>query len=368
MDRYEFETNRDPLGHQTTSIFPYWISITENQMPYLYPTCLSSGIVFSLLTMIALAQHVYLTSKPYLFIQSIIDTIFLIIGVILTLPKYYHFIPTFYSGKIYINALHYACWFIVIWIFIIACLDHTVTCIQSNGYNEKLFCSPFKSRNIIILIIIMGTISAIPQIFAWEPTNENTFRPTNLKTSFLYEQIYFWYIQIIVLFIPLFSIFVFIGALLYTFCKKREHYLLNDHDQHQHNHISHYTINYGNNEQDSIQRLNNRERQNLSKLFLFSCFLHLLLVMPYSFVIFFGKLFSREQESKHNTTTTTTTGSLGREILIAYDTSLLLVYINILMRFFVYIIFSGKFRLCLRKIFTCRSCCCSSNKKNLDDV
>ncbi|CAF0765938.1 unnamed protein product [Didymodactylos carnosus] len=363
MDRYEFETNRDPLNHQTTLTPSYWISTVEYLMPYLYPTCLSSGIIFSLLTLIALVQRVYITSKPYLFMQSIIDSIFLITGAILT-PNYYHFIPTFFSGRIYINALHYACWFIIIWIFLIACLDHTITCIQSNGYNEKLFCSPFKTRNIIVLILLMGIISAVPQIFAWEQVKENIFHSTPLKMSFLYEQIYFWYIQIIVLFVPVFSIFVFIGALLYTLCKKREHYLLNNQHHHQHNHISHYTINYGYNEQDNIQRLNNQERQNLSKLFLFSCFLHLLLVMPYSFVIFFGKLFSREQQSKHSTIT----GSLGREILIAYDSSLLLVYINILMRFFVYVIFSGKFRLCLRKMFTCRCCCCYSENENLDDV
>ena len=86
------------------------------------------------------------------------------------------------------------------------------------------------------------------------------------------------------------------------------------------------------------------------------CFIYLIFVLPYSFVIFFGKLFIREQ-------TTFVSKTIFNEILIAYDLSLILFYIQILMKFFVLTIFSRNFRLCFKKInyMSMFCCCCEEN-------
>jgi len=87
------------------------------------------------------------------------------------------------------------------------------------------------------------------------------------------------------------------------------------------------------------------------------CFLNLIFVLPYSFVIFFGKLFLREQ-------TTSIPKTIFNEIVIAYDLSLILFYIQILMKFFVLTIFSRNFRLCLKKLITCQCCCCCCDQSS----
>jgi hypothetical protein len=366
MDRYEFEIHSQispSVSIATTPsissaliptlIHPEWISFIEYFLHYAYPIVILSGIFFCLLTLIALAQNVYMTSKPYLFTQTIFDILFLLLGICLYIPKYHpQLIPKFFNEKIYYNFLFYILWFIIIWLFLISCLDHTCTAIQSNGYNEKLFCTPCNSKNYIIGIILLGIIFSLPQLFAWE-SFETIYRSTYLHKSFLYEHIYFWFLHIIYLFIPLFAIFVFMGTLLYTLCKKKEHYLLTSNGG---NH-GHYTIHYGNPHETSIHYLKTRERENITKLFVFQCFIYLIFVLPYSFVIFFGKLFLREQ-------TTFISKTIFNEILIAYDLALILFYIQILMKFFVFIIFSRNFRLCLKKMITCRCCCCCCGRKS----
>ncbi|CAF0902855.1 unnamed protein product [Adineta steineri] len=355
MDRYEFE-NHSPISTthslSTTALIPTiinpeWISMIQYVLSYAYPIVILSGIIFSLITLLSLVQNVYMTSKPYLFTQTIFDILFLLLGSCLYIPKYYpDIVPKFFNDKIYYHFLLYILWFIILWLFLISCLDHTCTAIQSNGYNERLFCTPCNSKNFIIGIILLGIIFSIPQLFAWESYGTK-YRSTYLRESFLYEHIYFWFLHIIYLFIPLFAIFVFLGTLLYTLCKKKEHYLLTSNGG---NH-GHYTIHYGNPHENSIHYSKTRERENITKLFIFMCFLYLIFVLPYSLVIFFGKLFLREQ-------TTLLSKTIFDEIVIAYDLSLILFYIQILMKFFVLTIFSRNFRLCLKKLITCRCCCC----------
>lgn len=360
MDRYEFEIHGQistPYSFSPTTpissvliptiINPEWISMIEYFLHYAYPIVLLIGIFFCLLTLLTLIQNVYMTSKPYLFTQTIFDLLFLLLGICLYIPKYNpNIIPKFFNEKIYYNFLFYILWFIIIWLFLISCLDHTCTAIQSNGYNEKLFCTPCNSKNSIIGIILLGIIFSLPQLFAWE-SYETIYRSTLLHKSFLYEHIYFWFLHIIYLFIPLFAIFVFLGTLLYTLCKKKEHYLLTSNGG---NH-GHYTIHYGNTNDNSIHYSKTRERENITKFFIFMCFIYLIFVLPYSFVIFFGKLFLHEQ-------TTLIPKTIFNEIILAYDLSLILFYIIILMKFFVLIIFSRNFRLCFQKLITCRCCCC----------
>jgi hypothetical protein len=376
MDRYEFETHNQvstSLSFSTSTIpsalipaliNPQWISMLQYYLHYAYPIVVLSGIVFCLLTLIALAQNVYMTSKPYLFVQTIFDIFFLLLGVCLYIPKYHpNLIPKFFNEKIYYNFLFYIIWFIIIWLFLISCLDHTCTAIQSNGYTEKLFCTPCNSKNSIVGIILLGIIFSVPQLFAWQ-SDGTSYTSTKLRTSFLYEHIYFWFLHIIYLFIPLFAIFVFMGTLLYTLCKKKEHYLLTSNGG---NH-GHYTIHYGNPHETSLHYSKTRERENITKLFVFMCFLYLIFVLPYSFVIFFGKLFLCEQ-------TTLIPITIFNEIVLAYDLSLILFYIQILMKFFVLTIFSRNFRLCLKHMITCRCfcCCCGgsstmvSNEHDQDD-
>lgn len=365
MDRYEFERHSQistSLSISKTStissvlippiINPEWISMLEIFLNHAYPIILLSGIVFCLLTLITLAQNIYMTSKPYLFTQTIFDLLYLMIGICLYIPKHYpKLIPKFLNENIYYNFLFYTLWFIILWLFLISCLDHTCTAIQSNGYNEKRFCSPCNSKNFIIGIILLGIIFSLPQLFAWE-YHQTTYRATYLQQSFLYEHIYFWFLHIIYLFIPLFAIFVFLGTLLYTLCRKKEHYLLTSNGG---NH-GHYTIHYGNPHENSVHYSKTRERENITKFFIFMCFLYLIFVLPYSFVIFFGKLFLREQ-------TTLIPKTIFNEIVLAYDLSLILFYIQILMKFFVLTIFSRNFRLCLKRLITCRCfCCCCSNR------
>jgi hypothetical protein len=368
MDRYEFEIHSQvptsSLSFSTSTISsalipallnPEWISMIEYYLHYAYPIVILSGILFSLLTLISLAQNVYMTSKPYLFTQTIFDILFLLLGICLYIPKYYpNIIPKFFNEKIYYNFLFYILWFIIIWLFLISCLDHTCTAIQSNGYTEKLFCSPCNSKNVIIGIIFLGIIFSLPQLFAWE-SYETIYRSTYLHTSFLYEHIYFWFLHIIYLFIPLFAVFVFLGTLLYTLCRKKEHYLLTSNGG---NH-GHYTIHYGNPHENSVNYFKTRERENITKLFVFMCFLYLIFVLPYSFVIFFGKLFLREQ-------TPIISKTIFNEIILAYDVSLILFYIQILMKFFVLTIFSRNFRLCLKRLFTCRCCCCCCESSSME--
>jgi hypothetical protein len=138
-----------------------------------------------------------------------------------------------------------------------------------------------------------------------------------------------------------------LGTLLYTLCRKKEHYLLTSNGG---NH-GHYTIHYGNPNENSLNYSKTRERENITKYFVFMCFVYLFLILPYSFVIFFGKLFLREQ-------TTLIPKTIFNEILLAYDFSLILFYIQILMKFFILTIFSRNFRLCFKRLITCRCCCC----------
>ncbi|CAF2949024.1 unnamed protein product [Rotaria sp. Silwood2] len=92
MDRYEFEihsqvsasnsistTTPTSLAVIPTIINPEWISMIEYFLHYAYPIVIISGIFFSLLTLIALIQNVYMTSKPYLFTQTIFDILFLLL-------------------------------------------------------------------------------------------------------------------------------------------------------------------------------------------------------------------------------------------------------------------------------------------------
>jgi len=115
MDRYEFETHSQistSLAIATTTassalipaiINPEWISLIEYFLRYAYPIVLLSGIIFCLLILIALVQNVYMTSKPYLFTQTIFDLLFLILGLCLYLPKYDpNLLPKFVNEKIYI--------------------------------------------------------------------------------------------------------------------------------------------------------------------------------------------------------------------------------------------------------------------------
>lgn len=371
MDRYEFEIHSQVLTSHSLSttaptlstlipaiIDPEWISMIQYFLHYAYPVVILSAIFFSLITLLALIQNVYMTSKTYLFTQTFIDICFLLIGVCLHIPNYDStLIPKFHNEKVYYNFLFYILWFVVIWLFLISCLDHTCTAIQSTGYNEKLFCTPCSSKNSIVGIILLGIIFSLPQLFAWEPSG-TAYQSTSLRTSFLYEQIYFWFLHIIYLFIPLFAIFVFMGTLLYTLCRKKEHYLLTSNG----GHYGHYTIHYANPHENSLNYSKTRERENITKLFIFMCFLYLIFVLPYSFIIFFGKLFLREQTTIMSTT-------IFKEILIALDLSLLLFYLLILMKFFVLTIFSRNFRSCLKKLITCQCfcccCCCCSESSSM---
>ena len=210
-------------------------------------------------------NHIYLL-KQYLIL------LFLLLGICLYIPKYDpNLIPKFFNEKIYYNFLFYILWFIIIWLFLISCLDHTCTAIQSNGYNEKLFCTPCNSKNFIIGIILLGIIFSIPQLFAWE-SFQTIYRTTYLHKSFLYEHIYFWFLHIIYLFIPLFAIFVFLGTLLYTLCQKKEHYLLTSNGG---NH-GHYTIHYGNPHETSIHYSKNTRKRKYNKIICISCVLFIL--------------------------------------------------------------------------------------------
>lgn len=375
MDRYEFEllskkTTSQSLSSPGTAtitsvlfptiIQPQWMSMIEYFLHYIYPIVILTGIIFCLLTLLALVQNVHMTSKPYLITQAFFDLMFLLVAVCLHLPKYYpNVIPSFANEKILYNFLFYIFWFIVIWIFLISVLDHTCTAIQSTGYTEKLFCSPCNSKNLIVGIVLLGIIFSSPQLFAWETNNaHNNYLAASLRESFLYEHIYFWFLHVIYLFIPLFAIFVLMGTLMYTLCRKTEHYLLKSNG----NHHGHYTIHYANPHETSLQYHKTRERENITKLFVFMCFLHLIFVLPYSFVIFFGKLLQREQT---NTIPTT----IFKEVVLAYDLSLLLFYIQILMKFVVLLVFSGNFRLCLKKLITCQClcCCCRSSPIDMDE-
>ena len=365
MDRYEFEIHSQisrSYGLSTTTlpstllpaiINPEWISMIEHIHYYAYPIVILTGIFFSLITLVSLAQNVHMTSKPYLFTQTLFDILFLLLGVFLNISKYYpNILPKFPNEKIYYNFLFYILWFIIIWTFLASCLDHTCTAIQSNGYNERLFCTPCNSKNVVLGIILLGIIFTLPQLFAWESHN-TIYRTTYLRASFLYEHIYFWFLHIIYLFIPLFAIFVFLGTLSYTLCKKKEHYLLTSNGG---NH-GHYTIHYGNPHETSVNYSKTRERENITKMFILMCFLYLIFVLPYSFVIFFGKLFLREQ-------TTFQSKTIFQEVLCAYDLSLILFYIQILMKFFVLSIFSRNFRLCFKRFITCRCLCCCCKRKS----
>ncbi|CAF1319431.1 unnamed protein product [Rotaria magnacalcarata] len=369
MDRYEFFNRSQvatPNPFVTTIptltalipaiIHPEWMSSIKYFLHYAYPVVILSGIFFTLITLLALIQNVHMTSKAYLFTQTICDILFLVLGVCLHMPNYdRNLIPQFFNEKVYYNFLVYILWFIIVWLFLISCLDHTCTAIQSTGYNEKIFCSPCNSKNSIIGIILLGIIFSLPQLYAWEPY-ETGYRSTSLRTSFLYEHIYFWFLQINYLFIPLFAIFVFMGTLLYTLCRKKEHYLLTSNG----GHYGHYTIHYANPHENSINYSKTRERENITKLFIFMCFLYLIFVLPYSFIIFFGKLFLREPTTLASTT-------IFKEIVVAYDLSLLLFYLQILMKFFVLTIFSRNFRQCLKKLITCQCfccCCCCCRSKS----
>mgnify|MGYP001137124210 FL=1 len=370
MDRYEFESHSQVSSSSSLSvpststissvliptiISPEWISSIEYILYYAYPVIILTGICFCLLTLLTLLQNVYMTSKGYLFTQTFFDLLFLLLGVCLFIPKYYpNIIPKFINERIYYNYLFYVLWFIIIWLFLMSCLDHTCTAIQSNGYNEKLFCSPCNSKNLMLIIVLLGIIFSLPQLFAWE-SFDTIYRSTYLRQSFLYEHIYFWFLHIIYLFIPLFAIFVFLGTLLYTLCRKKDHYLLTSNGGSH----GHYTIHYGNPHETSLNYSKTRERENMSKFFVFMSFLNLIFVLPYSFVIFFGKLFLREQ-------TTLIPKSIFNEILLAYDFALILIYFQIAMKFFVLIIFSRNFRLCFKRLVTCRClcCCCESTTNN----
>ena len=361
MDRYDFEVHSQiSTFHSFSRTSPIlidleWISTINDILRYAYPIIILIGLFFSLLTLLALIQNVHMTSKSYLFTQTIFDILFLLLGICLIIPKHDSIaIPKFFNEKIYYNYLFYILWFIIIWLFLISCLDHTCTSIQSNAYNEKVFCSPCNSKTFIIGIILLGIIFSLPQLFAWE-SYETTYRSTDLQKSILYKHIYFWFLHIIYLFIPLFAIFVFMGTLLYTLCKKKEYYLLTFND----NHYGHYTIHHGNLHENSLHYSKTHERENITKLFVFMCLLHLIFVLPFSFVIFFGKLFLREQ-------TTLIPKILFNEIILAYDLSLILFYIQILMKFFVLTIFSGNFRLSLKKMITCRCCCCCCRAASMD--
>ena len=90
----------------------------EYYLYYAYPIVILIGIFFSLLTLLILIQNVYMTSKTYLFTQTIFDLLFLIIGICLYIPKYKpNLIPKFINEKIYYNFLFYMIWFIILWIF-----------------------------------------------------------------------------------------------------------------------------------------------------------------------------------------------------------------------------------------------------------
>jgi len=379
MDRYEFERHGQqstslPLSPTATTISSIfiptfihseWITLMKSSLHYAYPIVLLAGIFFCLLTLLALVQNVYMTSKPYFFLQTLFDLIFLIVGVWIYLPNYSKdLLPSIADEKIYHHVLFYIVWFIVIWLFLISCLDHACTAIQSTGYNEKLFCTPCNSKNFIVVtimfgIVFLGIVFSLPEYFTWERSiYTNQYRPTTLRKSFLYEHIYFWFLNVIFLFVPLFAIFVLMGTLIYTLCKKNEHYLLTSNG----NHHGHYTIHYANPHETSLQFYKTRERENISKLFLFICFLHLILVLPFSLVIFAGKLFLREENHF-------IPKMIFMEMPLAYDLSLILFYIQILMKFFLLTIFSGNFRLCLKKLITCRCfcCCCRSSSMKTNE-
>ena len=93
----------------------------------------------------------------------------------------------------------------------------------------------------------------------------------------------FWFLHIIYLFIPLFAIFVFMGTLLYTLCRKKEHYLLTSNGGNQ----GHYTIHYGNPHETSLNYSKTREREKYNKIFLYLCHLFILYLYYHIHLLYF---------------------------------------------------------------------------------
>lgn len=142
-----------------------------------------------------------------------------------------------------------------------------------------------------------------------------------------YNTLYFWLIQTLVVWIPIFVAIVCLVALTYTIKKSRNFYLIK--------------VKFDEAYRRPPRLILNIERLNLTKMHLIRLYLFLFLVVPYLILKLALSLFSRER------------ARLNLDFYISYKLSYIFFHLFIIVQFFLLFFFNFKFRICFTKIFIC---------------
>ena len=186
----------------------HWMEMSNYVCYIAFPVVLLFGISGNFVNIIILCKQFRTSMDTYLLGLSIGSVLFLISTIVFNIQHYIGYMEVMVEAQKWSLINRDWFWFATIWLLILMSLERSITV---TSRKSQSLCSPTQAAIVVILVYLIGFISALPRYWEYDVMKHGSLHHTNTylilkKTTDSniqeYKAIYYWYITSITIFLP----------------------------------------------------------------------------------------------------------------------------------------------------------------------
>lgn len=205
----------------TTQHQEHWMEVSNNVCYVALPVILAFSLLGGFVNIVVLTKQFRTSMDTYLLGLSMGSVLFIISTLVYNLQHYAGYWDYFVWAQKYALISRDWFWFVTIWLLLLMSLERSITV---TSRKSQSLCSPTQAAIVVILVYIIGFISALPRYWEYDIIQQGSLqhnktfvilkKSTEVKIQ-EYKAIYYWYITSITIYLPLPLLFFMLFPLCY---------------------------------------------------------------------------------------------------------------------------------------------------------
>lgn len=198
-----------------------WMEVSNYICFIAFPVVLLFCLLGNMVNIVVLSKQFRTSMDTYLLGFSIASVLFVVSTVVYCLQQYTGYWDYFVWVQKYALISRDWFWFATIWLLVLMSLERSVTVTSRKAQS---LCSPTQAAVVVILVYLIGFISALPRYWEYEVVQQGSLvheqsyivlKKSTKENIQEYKAIYYWYITSITIFLPMPLLFFMMFPLCY---------------------------------------------------------------------------------------------------------------------------------------------------------
>lgn len=208
-------------GKNTTEGMEHWMEVSNYICYIALPVILAVCFLGNIVNIVVLSKQFRTSMDTYLLGLSIATILFVVSTIVYNMQHYIGYRDYFVWVQKYAVISRDWFWFATIWLLILMSLERSITVTSRKAQS---LCSPTQAAVVVILVYLIGFISALPRYWEYEVIQQGSLHHELIYISLKkstdvniqeYKAIYYWYITSITVFLPTPLLFFMLFPLCY---------------------------------------------------------------------------------------------------------------------------------------------------------